>query len=225
MVETSLFRKHDDIGFADSADGLYARGFKRLFDLVFGLVLSLCLAPVIFVLWALVRMDGHAGFFVQTRVGRDGKHFKLWKLRTMYVDAEDRLTEMCAKDPEVAAEWERHQKLKNDPRTTKVGKFLRKTSLDELPQLWNVLKGDMSFVGPRPMLVSQEAMYRATGCGESYFKLRPGITGFWQIYGRSKTSFADRAGFDDQYAESLSFWNDLKFIALTIPVVAFQTGT
>jgi len=124
------------------------------------------------------------------------------------------------KDPEARREWDEAQKLKRDPRITRIGRFLRKSSLDELPQLWNVLKGDMSLVGPRPMMVDQEALYP----GRAYFELRPGITGPWQVSDRNESSFADRARFDNQYLDSLSLSVDLTILFRTVAVVLRCTG-
>jgi len=203
---------------------IYTRFGKRTLDIVLCLALLPLFAPLIGLFWALTRRDGGPGFFAQDRLGKDGRVFQCLKLRTMLVDAEDILEKICAEDPELAAEWHLNQKLKNDPRITKVGKFLRKTSLDELPQFWNVLIGDMSFVGPRPMLVSQEALYRSGGGGESYFMLRPGITGAWQIDGRGTTSFLDRVRFDNSYWAKITMWSDLMYILRTVTVVFRRTG-
>ena len=202
---------------------VYARFVKRPFDFVLALVsLPVCL-PAIAVLWLLVRLDGGAGFFAQARVGRGGRVFTCWKLRTMVPDAERVLDDLCARDPEAAREWETNQKLAKDPRITRVGAFLRATSLDELPQIWNVLKGDMSLVGPRPFMTCQEEQYRDGG-GEAYFRLRPGITGPWQIDGRGATAFVDRVRFDAAYWEGLSLRQDLRLLLRTIGVVLGRTG-
>ena len=141
----------------------------------------------------------------------------------MHVDAEARLAEMCATDPIIAAEWHRDQKLRIDPRITKVGCFLRRSSLDELPQLFNVLRGEMSIVGPRPFLPSQEELYRRAG-GRAYYAMRPGITGSWQVAGRGDTRFVDRVGFDDDYHSRLSFKEDMMILLKTVSVVIKSTG-
>lgn len=196
---------------------------KRAFDLLLCLALLPLIAAVLVPLWAWVKMDGGPGFYVQERVGKNGRLFKCWKLRTMVVDAERVLRELCDSDPDVAAEWDLNQKLSNDPRVTRVGRLLRATSLDELPQIWNVLLGEMSFVGPRPFMTSQKIMYCAAG-GESYFHVRPGITGPWQIDGRGATTFVERIRFDDEYLKNLSFRSDVCLILRTVGVVFNRTG-
>lgn len=196
---------------------------KRAFDIFLSLLILPVVAPVLAVLWVLTRMDGGPGFFGQERVGRDGRRFTCWKLRTMVVDAERVLADLCASDPRIAEEWHVNQKLTHDPRITRVGRFLRKSSLDELPQILNILWGDMSFVGPRPFTVGQEHLYVAAG-GTAYFRLRPGITGPWQIEGRGATRFVDRVRFDEHYYEKASLGCDLRLIGMTFGVVLKGTG-
>lgn len=201
--------------------GFYARFGKRALDIVMALLALPLLAPIIGVLWLMVRRDGGPGFYTQARVGLDGREFTCWKLRTMVMDAERVLTEMCEKDPAIAEEWHRNQKLAVDPRITRVGAFLRATSLDELPQIWNVLLGDMSFIGPRPFMVTQEPLYRASG-GEAYFHMRPGITGPWQIVGRGETTFVQRIRYDNLYWRQLSLSSDLWYIWKTIRILLLE---
>lgn len=203
--------------------GLYARFGKRLFDLAMVLMAVPVALPLVLVLVLIVRRDGGPGFFCQPRVGRGGRVFNCWKLRTMAVDAEERLKRMCDADPEIAREWHEHQKLAKDPRITRVGQFLRKTSLDEIPQLWNILKGEMSVVGPRPFLPSQQDLYTQAG-GRAYFHMRPGVTGAWQVEGRSATRFVDRVRFDEDYHASISLRRDLGLILRTVTVVLRMTG-
>jgi lipopolysaccharide/colanic/teichoic acid biosynthesis glycosyltransferase len=138
----------------------------------------------------------------------------------MVMDAEARMAAHLARDPAARAEWEETQKLKADPRVTPIGRLIRKTSLDELPQLWNVLMGDMSLVGPRPMMPEQARLYP----GRAYYSLRPGITGFWQISSRNETSFAGRAAYDTRYARRISFATDLGVLLATVRVVLRGTG-
>ena len=202
---------------------LYERVFKRLIDTLLVVVSLPIVVPVIAVLALIIRRDGGPAFFEQPRVGLNGEVFPCFKLRTMHVDAEARLAEMCATDPIIAAEWHRDQKLRIDPRITKVGCFLRRSSLDELPQLFNVLRGEMSIVGPRPFLPSQEELYRRAG-GRAYYAMRPGITGSWQVAGRGDTRFVDRVGFDDNYHSRLSFKEDLMILLKTVGVVIKSTG-
>lgn len=208
-----------------SSQGLcfYNRFGKRLVDLVLAVVLLPVFLPVIAVIWALTRLDGGPGFYTQKRVGLNGHVFDCWKIRTMVMNSEQVLRDLCDRDPEVAREWSENQKLAKDPRVTKVGDFLRATSLDELPQIWNVLRGDMSFIGPRPFMTSQEHMYRAAG-GEAYFKMRPGITGAWQVDGRGVTTFRARVTYDEAYFVGLSFREDLRLVGKTILVLLKRTG-
>ncbi|WP_082959382.1 sugar transferase [Marivivens sp. JLT3646] len=202
---------------------VYQRVFKRIIDTMLVAVSLPIVVPVIAVLALIIRRDGGPAFFVQPRVGLHGHVFPCFKLRTMHVDAETRLAEMCAADPIIAAEWHRDQKLRIDPRITKFGCFLRRSSLDELPQLFNVLRGEMSVVGPRPFLPSQEDLYRQAG-GRAYYAMRPGITGSWQVAGRGDTRFVDRVGFDDDYHSRLSLKEDLLILLKTVSVVIKSTG-
>lgn len=205
------------------SSSLYFRYFKRAFDLALAFLLLPIVGPVILVLCLFVRAEGGPALFFQKRVGANGKRFMCCKLRTMKVNADQLLKEMCESDPHVASEWHRFQKLKNDPRITKTGRFLRSTSLDELPQIWNVLKGEMSFVGPRPYTTDQEALYEAAG-GWAYSKMRPGITGLWQLEGRNATTFAERARYDNIYGRTCNFKRDLGLILRTVTVVFRRTG-
>lgn len=198
----------------------YGRGPKRALDLSFVLVGGLPLLLFVGILALLIATQGGRPFYRQLRVGRDGRQFWMYKLRTMRPDAEVTLAGLLAADPEARAEWARAQKLRTDPRITRLGRLLRKTSLDELPQLWNVAKGDMSLVGPRPMMPEQQGLYP----GEAYFRLRPGMTGLWQISERNRTSFAQRAEFDTAYAERISLRTDLGIFLRTVQVVLKGTG-
>jgi exopolysaccharide production protein ExoY len=200
--------------------GVYGRLAKRLFDIFAVLAAAPVVLPVVALLALLVARDGHAPFYRQARVGRGGRVFTLWKLRSMVPNAEARLADYLAQNPAARAEWNTTQKLKRDPRITRFGKILRKTSLDELPQLWNVLTGDMSLVGPRPMMPEQEPLYP----GRAYYTLRPGITGLWQISDRNETTFAARAEYDADYARALSFGMDMKILLSTVGVVTRGTG-
>lgn len=212
----ATFRVNDFVGSAGYPG-------KRLFDIVFALCLLPIIAPLIALLWVLVRLDGGPGFFAHQRVGQGGRTFACWKLRTMVPDAERRLHEHLAADSEIAREWFHAQKLKEDPRITPLGVLLRKTSMDELPQLWNILAGEMSFVGPRPFTQDQLPLYVAFG-GAAYFQLRPGITGPWQVFGRSATRFIDRVQFDEAYSRACSFLGDLALMLSTVKVVLKMTG-
>ena len=203
-----------------SLGGIYRRRLKRGLDVLLVLFASVPVLLVVGLLALIVRRDGHSAFYSQDRIGMNGQHFRLWKLRTMVPDADAALAAHLESDPAAAAEWLVHQKLKNDPRITSFGRILRATSLDELPQLWNVMLGDMAIVGPRPMMPCQQELY--PGC--EYYRMRPGITGFWQISERSSTSFADRARFDRDYYRRISLATDLRTIARTVGVVLRRTG-
>ncbi|MES0828502.1 sugar transferase [Ruegeria sp. SCP11] len=195
---------------------------KRVFDIVFAVLLLPVVAPVILVLWCLVRRDGGPGFFGHTRVGQDAKPFKCWKIRSMVVDAEARLQSYLDANPEAAAEWERDHKLTHDPRINRLGHILRKTSLDELPQIWNVLKGEMSFVGPRPVVAIELVKYGSSA--SAYLAQKPGITGLWQVSGRNDISYGERVAMDVDYLDRCSFVTDLKIISLTASAVLLRTG-
>lgn len=199
---------------------VYARFFKRGLDFLLVLCVLPLVLPLMVLLTIMVSLDGSAPFYSQLRVGRCGRSFRLWKLRSMVPNADAQLEKYLQSDPAAREEWEVTQKLKNDPRITTFGRFLRKTSLDELPQLWNVLRGDMSLVGPRPMLLEQAQLYP----GADYYHLRPGVTGLWQISDRNDSTFAARASFDARYAKDLSFGSDVRIMAQTVGVVLRCTG-
>ncbi|MGJ8603155.1 MAG: sugar transferase [Marivita sp.] len=198
----------------------YRDFFKRGVDIVLVLMAALPVILILAVCAILIARDGGSPFYHQTRVGRFGKTFKMWKLRTMVANADQALEAHLRNNPEARAEWDRNQKLRNDPRITKVGQFLRKASLDELPQLWNVLKGEMSLVGPRPMMVDQQALYP----GSAYYALRPGLTGFWQVSVRHQSSFAQRAQYDAEYLGKITFAQDISVMLKTVGVVTKGTG-
>jgi exopolysaccharide production protein ExoY len=195
---------------------------KRLFDIVLALLLLPVLVPVIFALWAVTRRDGGPGFFGHVRVGKNGKSFKCWKIRTMVVHAEARLQEHLAANPAAAEEWARDHKLTDDPRITRLGRFLRRSSLDELPQIWNVLKGEMSFVGPRP--VTRVEMRKYGQFRTAYLSLKPGITGLWQISGRNDVTYDERVRMDVEYLQTMSILDDIRIILKTAGAVLDRTG-
>ncbi len=203
------------------ATTIYRSWGKRALDLVL-LTLSapFWMTVVGFAALIIWITEGKSPFYNQQRVGLRGETFRLWKLRTMVVDADARLEAHLQADPSARAEWDATQKLKNDPRITSVGAFLRKTSLDELPQLFNVLTGDMSIVGPRPIMESQRDLYS----GDRYYDMRPGLTGLWQVSERNETEFSDRVRFDNQYHNTLSLKSDLSVLARTVGVVVRGTG-
>ena len=206
---------------ADFAGGsLYRSRVKRGLDLLLVVIATPLILPLVALLAFMIWRDGGRPFYCQRRIGRNGRPFWMWKLRSMVPDADALLDGHLAANPTARAEWETTQKLANDPRITRLGCFLRRSSLDELPQLWNVLRGDMSLVGPRPMMPSQQMLYP----GVAYYRLRPGITGFWQISRRNLSSFASRAKFDAAYERRMSFGTDLRVLLGTVRVVLACTG-
>lgn len=199
----------------------YTRVGKRALDLVLGLIALILTFPVLVLLTLALWLESGNPFFFQTRLGKNGRVFRMWKLRTMVVGADHKLAECLAADPALRLEWDLTQKLKHDPRITRLGRFLRRTSLDELPQIINVLKGDMSLVGPRPMLPDQLPLYLHP---EAYLALRPGITGLWQVTARNEEAFALRAMLDQTYFDTLSLRRDLTIIGATFGAVVQATG-
>ena len=183
------------------------------------LMLSPLMLVVTFLIW---RRDGAPVLFGHYRVGRDGKLFRCLKFRSMLRNSEQVLAELLANDAQARAEWERDQKLTNDPRITPVGHFLRKSSLDELPQLFNVLRGEMSLVGPRPITVGELTRYGMVRW--HYLSVRPGITGLWQVSGRNNTTYDERVALDRRYVEQRTFWLDLGILLKTLRVVAVREG-
>jgi lipopolysaccharide/colanic/teichoic acid biosynthesis glycosyltransferase len=200
--------------------GAYRAGGKRVFDLVLCLLAAPLALPLIAVLAFFVALGGGQPFYRQARIGRGGRTYRMWKMRSMVMDADDILEAHLAADPQARTEWNRDQKLKSDPRITRFGYLLRRSSMDELPQLWNVVLGEMSLVGPRPMMTSQKALYP----GRDYYDLRPGITGSWQVSDRNASSFAERATYDAAYNKNLSLREDMRILRDTVSVVLRGTG-
>ena len=199
------------------------RAAKRVFDVVMTIIGGLLISPVLLgvALWVYKDSPGPV-IYKHRRVGKDGREFDCYKFRSMCVDSAERLQNLLDTDPEARKEWETSFKLKNDPRITKSGAFLRKTSLDELPQLLNVLKGEMSLVGPRPIIQKEVPRY-----GEfikEYYMVRPGITGMWQVSGRSDIDYPERVRMDSWYVHNWSVWLDLVMLWRTIKVVAGRKG-
>jgi len=196
---------------------------KRIFDLVATICGGLLILPILFILAILVGIDNKGRIiFAHRRVGRKGKLFPCYKFQSMVPDAQERLEEYLAKNPAARKEWEESFKLTNDPRVTKLGAFLRKTSLDELPQLWNVLMGDMSLVGPRPIVTKEVERY-----GDyirEYYMVPPGITGMWQVNGRSDTTYDERVAMDTWYVRNWSVWIDLVYLFKTVKTVFTGKG-
>ncbi len=198
------------------------RWIKRSFDLFVSLCLIALLSPLLIALTVLIRRSGGTAFYGHQRIGQDGKLFKCLKFRSMRPDADRVLKELLANDPVAKAEWDKDFKLKNDPRITTVGHFIRKTSLDELPQLFNVLKGEMSLVGPRPVV--KDELERYGSASVFYLEAKPGITGLWQISGRNDTTYAERVSLDSWYVQNWSLWYDIAILFKTIDVVFNRRG-
>jgi Undecaprenyl-phosphate galactose phosphotransferase WbaP len=199
------------------------RALKRAFDITAVTLGGLVILPVLVALALAIRIDSPGPIlYRQRRLGRDGRVFRVWKFRSMVVDADERLAELLASNDQARTEWDATQKLVDDPRVTRIGRLLRKTSLDELPQLWNALTGEMSLVGPRPIVEDEVAKY--ADAFELYTQVRPGITGFWQVSGRSDTSYDYRVELDAYYVRNWSLWLDIEILIRTVRVVLGREG-
>lgn len=197
---------------------------SRFIDIVGSVALLVCFAPLMLLIaLSIFIADPGPVLFKQQRIGRGGVLFKCLKFRTMAVDAEDRLISLLQTDPAARAEWERDHKLKNDPRIVGIGRFLRKSSLDELPQLFNVLVGDMSLVGPRPIVLDEARRYGRYL--KQYCQVRPGLTGLWQISGRNDVTYRRRVAFDVIYVRNSTAAFDLRILLLTVPCVLLSKGS
>jgi lipopolysaccharide/colanic/teichoic acid biosynthesis glycosyltransferase len=201
--------------------GLYRRFGKRVFDTVFVLATLPFWLPIIIISALALWREGGTPFYSQERIGRDGRVFRILKLRTMVKDADAMLTRLLAQNEALHREWQEMQKLQDDPRTTPIGRVLRATSLDELPQLLNVLVGHMSLIGPRPMMPEQLSLY---GDAQDYFALRPGVTGLWQVTERNSSTFQHRRQVDRNYNCNLTLGVDISILAKTVRVVMCRTG-
>jgi len=201
------------------------KAVKRVIDIIAGLVGTILLIPItigVYIARKILKEDDGPIFYDQLRIGKNGKIFKMYKYRSMVIGADDKLKEYLAENEEAREEYSKYKKLKKDPRITKLGKFLRKTSLDEFPQFINVLKGNMSLVGPRPYLQREK-----DDMGEYYkyiIQCKPGITGYWQIAGRSNVTFQDRLDLDIEYYETKSLKNDIKILLKTFIKVFVKEG-
>jgi Undecaprenyl-phosphate galactose phosphotransferase WbaP len=207
---------------APNVDPLYAKHSKRVLDFVGALLIFIVVAPLMLVIAVAITLDGGPAIFRHRRIGVRGRPFYCLKFRTMSVNAQEMLEAHLASDPEARAEWTANFKLKHDPRITRLGGWLRKSSLDELPQLFNVLSGEMSLVGPRP-IVSQE-ISRYGGEFGFYAYCRPGLTGLWQISGRSDVEYSQRVTLDRQYVSGWSLWRDVLIILATPKVFLVKSG-
>ena len=194
-------------------------------DLTLAGTMLLVLLPVFLAITVAVAADGGPVFFAHRRVGRGGRSFECLKFRSMRRDADELLTQLLAQEPAMRAEWQAMRKLRRDPRVTKIGRVLRATSLDELPQLINVLRGDMSLVGPRPVMQDElEQHYAPAAAAADYLSVRPGVTGPWQVSGRSDTDYNERVALDAAYARNPSLRKDVVLLARTVVVVLRRRG-
>ena len=197
---------------------------KKIFDMIVGLLLMILLAIPMLIISLLIRINSKGpAIFLQDRIGRNNKMFRCYKFRTMYIDAEERLQGLLVNDGQASKEWEKRWKLEKDPRITKIGKLLRQSSLDELPQIFNVLKGEMSLVGPRPVTQMEIDKYYKEQ-SRLYFGVPPGITGLWQVSGRSKTTYDHRIALDSWYVRNWNLWLDIVILFKTIKVVLKMEG-
>jgi len=222
--ERVAFFRHDAmlLSYRNALAEPLPRFVKTMFDLVVASLVTLFFAPLMLVIAAFVRLDGGPVLFAQERVGANGALFKCLKFRTMAVDAAALLDKVLASDETARVQWETARKLTNDPRVTRVGRFLRATSLDELPQLFNVLRLEMSLVGPRPIMPDEIVRY-----GDDigyYYEAKPGLTGLWQVSGRSDTTYTQRVHLDSWYVRNWTLWHDIAILAKTIPAVLLARG-
>jgi lipopolysaccharide/colanic/teichoic acid biosynthesis glycosyltransferase len=200
--------------------------FKRSIDIIIAVSAAIILVPVLAVLIIVVSFDGGPAFYVQTRVGRGGRIFRCWKFRTMVVDADEKLMKLLASDETARQQYRTFWKLKDDPRITSVGRFLRRYSLDELPQILNVVAGQMSIVGPRPRSIKEMEFFESLmpGASLSYVSVKPGLTCLWQISGRNHLSLETKGWLDTLYAKNWSVSGDIAIITATLPAVISGQG-
>ena len=200
------------------------RFIKRLFDIVCGLIGLICLIPltILVKIISVCSGDHKSIFYTQKRIGKNGREFKLYKFRSMVPNADEILEQTLKMDKVRAEEWKKYQKFEHDPRITKIGNILRKTSLDEVPQFINILKGDMSMIGPRPLVPGELDLH--DGNHEIYESVRPGITGWWACNGRSATTYAERLELEYYYVKNKSLWLDIKCVFKTISAVLTKKG-
>lgn len=196
----------------------------RALDIIGATAMLILFAPLMLIIALTIALTSPGPvIFKQMRIGRDGRLFECYKFRTMAVDAEERLAHLLATDPAARLEWQQAQKLRNDPRIVGIGNFLRKSSLDELPQIWNILRGDMSLVGPRPIVSDETQRY-----GKYivfYCAVKPGLTGLWQVSGRNDTTYRRRVAYDVIYARKGTVWDNMKILLMTVPSVMMSKGT
>lgn len=214
---------YSDASSSESAYRIQSSGLKRVMDIAIAFPVLVFVSPLLVAIYALIKIfDPGPALFRQLRVGRDGRQFTVLKFRSMRVDAEVRLAQMLASDPAALEEWDRYQKLRNDPRVTFVGRILRRTSLDELPQLVNILRGEMSVIGPRPVTSSE--IHRYGSAYPFYTAVRPGVLGLWQVKGRNRLTYPERIALDVKYVTTWTIWQDLKIMTMAVPVVLLGLG-
>jgi lipopolysaccharide/colanic/teichoic acid biosynthesis glycosyltransferase len=223
--EEFALRFADAVGASDESSVAKVEiSFIRMLDIAVSLTLIVVLAPLLALVALLIYFsDPGPIIFGHMRVGRGGQAFKCLKFRSMVTDAQQRLATLLATDPAARAEWARDHKLKNDPRITAIGNFLRKSSLDELPQLFNVLRGEMSLVGPRPIVVDEISRYRRYFT--DYCQVRPGVTGLWQVSGRNDVSYRRRVAMDVSYVRAQTLGLNVKILLMTVPSVLKSRGS
>lgn len=214
--EVMIFRVQQNLAKISS------RFIKRVFDLFGSLFIIIVLSPLLVYICSKVKKDGGPAIYGHERIGKNGKPFKCLKFRSMVTNSNEVLKELLLSNEEAKEEWDATFKLKNDPRITKIGHFLRRTSLDELPQLFNVLKGEMSLVGPRPIITDELVRYNEEV--EYYLLSKPGMTGLWQVSGRSDVDYETRVYLDAWYVKNWSMWNDIAILFKTIGVVLKKDG-
>ena len=235
MSEAELYERaiaNDSVAISEAqivvVGKLYSKFYaitKRMFDIIAGLFGCMATVPLLALVKVVYLINGDTApvLFTQKRIGKNGKEFNFYKIRTMYVDADQRLEEMLKSDEEIAAEYAKNKKLKNDPRITKAGKYFRKSSLDEFPQFLNVLKGDMSLVGNRPYMPREKSDIRQDQFN-LIIKTKPGITGFWQVSGRSNIDFSDRVRMEALYSEYANLKMDTQIFLKTFLSVLRKDG-
>ena len=223
-MKPQYFFSHDVmlLAYSKGLEQPLQRFVKRTFDIIASSVALLLISPLMLIAAVLVKMDGGPIFFGHKRIGYNGKDFSCLKFRSMVPNGDEVLRKHLEKNPAAQDEWQREWKLRKDPRVTRIGKFMRKTSLDELPQLLNVLRGEMSLVGPRPIVVAEADKYHSDIA--YYCRVRPGITGVWQVSGRNKVSYAKRVQMDVWYVRNWSLWHDIAILFKTFPVLVRRSG-
>jgi exopolysaccharide production protein ExoY len=224
MSQTGLAQRASEADSEMEGEPPIGGAFKRSFDITAALAGIVVLGPLLLMLILLVKFsDGGRVIYGHPRIGRNGKVFRCLKFRTMVENGDEVLTAHFARNPQEREEWNATRKLQNDPRVTRVGTVLRKLSLDELPQIFNILRGEMSFVGPRPVVDDELVLYGTAA--SFYLKSRPGLTGLWQVSGRNDVSYRTRVAFDRHYVENWSFTFDLKILIWTVPAVFSSRGS